>query len=111
MRGGIGRQLRSPAIIRRMTSVSDGQGGWVEDYADLYFDVPCRRRPAGEHDQTIAEQVQGEVQHIVLFLIDQDVQRSDQIIVDGYELATELVFSPSEPRYQAAACSETQLGV
>jgi hypothetical protein len=110
MRGGIGRQYRSRAIIRRRASVTDGQGGWTEDHADLAFDVPCRRVAGADSENTIADQLQAEIDHVVYFLVDQDVQRGDQVVVDGYELVVQAEWVPSEPRYRATACTETQLG-
>lgn len=110
MRGGIGRQLRSRAVIRRSTSVSDGQGGWTEGYADLATNQQCRRRAATDADITIAEQVQGRVDHLVYWLPDEDVQRGDQVVVDGYELEVLVRLEPSERIYILTPCEEIQIG-
>lgn len=104
------RNLASRGVLRRKVRTSDGQGGWTEVYADVALDVPCRRRPAGERDRIVADQLQATVAHVVSFLPDQDVQRGDQLAVDGYELQVESTTKPARPVYLAAACSETQMG-
>ncbi len=109
MRGAL-RQLRSRAVQRRKVRVSDGQGGWAETYADVDLDVPCLRRPAGDSERIVADQVQATVAHVLYFYPDQDVRRGDQFAVDGYELQVESTTKPSRPIYLAAACSETQMG-
>lgn len=110
MRGGIGRQMRLRAVIIRNTSVDDGEGGWVDGWATVAVDRPCRRRAATASDITVAEQVQGNVEHLVYWLVDEDIARGDQVVVDGYELEVLAVLEPSEPRYVLTPCKQTQIG-
>lgn len=104
------RSLRSRAVTRRSARVSDGEGGWTEGYADYLLDVRCRRRPVGDSDTEIAEQLAAVIAHVVYFEPTEDVVRGDQVVVDGYELVLEATTKPSRARYLTAACSETQLG-
>ena len=110
MRGGIGRQLRSRATTLRKVEVDDGEGGWEEDWATLGLNRQCRRRAATASDITIAEQVQGNVEHLVYWLPGEDIAYGDQVIVDGYELKVLGVLEPSEPRYLLTPCQQIQIG-
>ncbi|WP_167760658.1 head-tail adaptor protein [Blastococcus sp. CT_GayMR16] len=104
------RRFRSRAVLSRKARVSDGQGGWTDQYSPTATDVACRRRPVGDRDAEIAEQLQAIVAHVVYFAPDQDVRRGDQVAVDGYLLLVEAVTHPSAPGYLSAACSEIQKG-
>lgn len=104
------RRLRSRAVVRREVRTSDGQGGWTNLHADLDVAAPCRRRPAGDRDQVVADQLQAELDHVVYFLPEQDVARGDQVVVDGYELLVEATWTPSDEDFLVAACSQTQIG-
>lgn len=108
--GGAQRRLRSRGVISRKGRVPDGEGGYVEEYAPIATDVPCRRRPVSDRDSQVAEQLQAVVAHVVYFLPDRDVRRGDQVEVDGFLLLVEAATRPSAPGYLSAACSEVQKG-
>lgn len=78
----------------RPTRTSDGQGGWAIAYADL-GNLVGRLRPASASEQTVAQQEQAKVSHVLYCATTEDVQREDLFSLAGRYVEVIAVREPS----------------
>lgn len=81
---GIERFFNQTLTSQRLGRVRDGAGGWTETLAPLITTpTACSSRPAGQKEQTIAQQLQAVVSHVVYVVPPLDVQRDDVLTLSG----------------------------
>ena len=80
--------------ISRPTRTHDGQGGWAVGYDEL-GGIAGRLRPAGASEQTVADQQQARVTHVLYCATDEDIQRGDLVSGAGVTVEVVAVREPS----------------
>ncbi len=94
--------------ISRPTRTPDGQGGWAIGYTEL-GGIAGRLRPAGASEQTVADQQQAKVTHVLYCAADEDIRRGDLVSVAGVTVEVVAVREPSHMGHHLECdCAEIQ---
>lgn len=70
--------LNNSFVVERRTRTSDGQGGWAVSYASVGT-ISGRIRPASSVEQTVAQQEERQISHVLYCLASEDVERGDRV--------------------------------
>jgi hypothetical protein len=81
----ITRTFNTYATILRKASVSDGEGGTTDTFAETYLNVPCSltRSSVRPQEREAAALVEGIQLWVITFAYGTDVLRTDRILCDG----------------------------
>jgi head-tail adaptor len=95
MRGTAFLALPDTAIIERLTSTSDGGGGFTEAWAQQGVEVACRVAPLGGGEGgeggNAGGRVTDETTHVVTLAAETDVTASDRLLIGGVRYEVTLV--------------------
>lgn len=94
-------RFNETAELFRIELVSDGQGGFTEQYA-ANSETSCRVRPWTTEEQLIARQEGSRVSHILYVPADTDIKFGDAVRVRGMEGHVESVREPSTSGHHLA---------
>lgn len=84
MRGTAESALPDTATLERLTSTSDGGGGFTEAWATQGAAIPCRIAPLGGGEGGNAGgRVSDETSHVVSLPAETDVTESDRLVIAG----------------------------
>lgn len=81
--------------LQRKVKISDGQGGWTEDWQNIGT-IRGRLRPASARERTVAAQEQARISHVLYCSATEDIHRGDRVVIG--DLVVEIVVV-KEPGY------------
>jgi SPP1 family predicted phage head-tail adaptor len=103
----IGHLLNRELAVWRQTTTTDEGGGQSTAWAQTGT-VRARVSQPSAAERQAAQQAGSELTHAVYVLAGEDVRRGDELRGDGQVLDVVSTFSPSEPAYLRADCTQTQ---
>lgn len=103
----IGHLLNRTLQVWRQTTTTDEGGGQAVVWAQVGT-IEARVSQPSASERQAAQQAGSELTHAVYVLADDDVRRGDELRGGGQVLDVVATFSPSEPAYLRADCTETQ---
>jgi SPP1 family predicted phage head-tail adaptor len=94
--------------VSRLSTASDGQGGWAQSRVDVGT-ILGRLRPTSASERTVAQQGQAQVSHVLYTSADADVQRGDLVTGAGKVVEVIAVREPSHMGHHLEVdCQEIQ---
>jgi len=107
----IAHLLTHSLVLERKERMSNGKGGFVEDYLPVGSMVG-RVNPASNRELEIAHQKQAEVTHYIYLAADSDIKVNDRILFEGrsFRVTIPNADTPSIPIYQKVYVVELQRG-
>lgn len=101
--------LNADYTISRLAPVSDGQGGFIEAWAELAT-VRGRMRPAGAGEVTVAQQAEREITHVLYVAGTVEIARGDLVTGTGISVEVLGVRNPSQAGHHLEVdCRQTQI--
>ena len=94
--------------VSRPTKTSDGQGGWAISYTEVGT-IIGRLRPVSSSAQTVADQQQAKIPHILYCPADSDIRRGDLVSGAGNTVEVLAIREPSHAGHHwEIDCQEIQ---